>query len=1154
MRLVCRITSVILFLYSVAACSQQPHLSTASSDPVIIEMLKLRAPAPPMGVPGQNSTETNGDQPASFSEPAEDAPLDALGRYWSQLGGPKEKVPSAKVRLRLLEFCEVHPEFLSDLLDSIPTEPGANARAKTLFDKNAKRLGEDWSKKVREHLEEHGYFREEMLVAARTVKDGDEGGDVDNGEALERLAKVDWSDAEPVLKNLAAGNMQRTAVLASGLLYKHAVETDDQQTAAVLRAHLKFVVEDTKAKGYCRDKAAEALLSTNWAGRDEWYLSLFHDPTLRTLFDGIYAFHPLTELEGQDPDHWIPILTKLVDDPSRAVHDSAVSCLITFQLREGRRDALMPLLPWLLDPKWSSADDRLRLIQTVDTLDMKEAIPGLIAVLGQDDAYDRSYAAESLAHFKDPRAVPALWLALSKEKEDDHRRRIIEGLIACSGVTAAQAADAVQDFALFTATAEGRQRWEESTYSWGKIETSANVALGAYIANRGTEDEAAVELLTKRVEALKKVQPALAARLQSIISTWSSRAADLTILRHVQDGTATAHDLWAAIDRRASMQKTVASEVKEMEKQHGLPGAIAAVLLNDRLAELAILSSDDLEATEALLASARLAREPLPLDLVSKLDAAGHPLLQQSVEAFYESDDSSVARKLLLDHHKGEALILGAREVFDPGHHSYDDFNQLEAQLQDEIKTTETGSEVYALLSAGYWGSAGQIILRVHQGGAEIMYANDPARTLKRTLTMEELHSFQQWMTANQSEDLGPLNQRVYDGMQYEYIHLTRDGGRRVFMNNPGIAGSGGSVYDRLCTLFRDLLYASPLTLRYHAEEKVHGFEVLIADSRLLVGQVWKQGNDLRLAVVPNPYPEDVRAANPGALPILDKELAPSKKLSWVSIQAGHLRPAAAPEIFRPDDPLGVVPEKLEADHEENGDHKPLWQLTVGDKTYRLGSWSDRKSGLWQFERKHDPKLVFEGQYFSPVLSADGRWAVLSACKDSWAEPNFVIRVNIETGASDRLPIVEADRVEPLAWIEGRGALIKRYREERVARDPVGPDTPEYWLADPATDKAEIVQGEFAPFEEYAARPLETSKIKGHAWVAIWRAKEVKTEIGLYDKERFIFRPVMDVPDLRFESSQMWIDEDGHQAYIVYGGQLLRVAMPDSFKLEEDSQ
>jgi hypothetical protein len=137
-RLAYRITSITLSLHSAAACCQKALTPTTSSDQLIIKMLKLLAPAPPMGVPGQSSTVTSGDQPASFSEPAEDAPLDVLGRFWAQLDRPGENLPNAKVRLRLLDYCEAHSEFLSDLLKFLPAESEANARVK-MADSTTKR-------------------------------------------------------------------------------------------------------------------------------------------------------------------------------------------------------------------------------------------------------------------------------------------------------------------------------------------------------------------------------------------------------------------------------------------------------------------------------------------------------------------------------------------------------------------------------------------------------------------------------------------------------------------------------------------------------------------------------------------------------------------------------------------------------------------------------------------------------------------------------------------------------------------------------------------------------------------------------------------------------------------------------------------------------
>jgi hypothetical protein len=300
---------------------------------------------------------------------------------------------SDKVRQHLLEYSEQKPDELDDLLLLLPNDPGAFARVKAIYDKNSAAQGEDWSTRVKSYLEIHGgYFHQDLLAEARQIKDDDEMGSPEKHEALERLATVDWTLAEPLLNQFSTGHQPRTAVLAKTLLYRHAVSVRDDASAARLRNDLQAVVADRKALGYSRATALEALLDTEWLGRDDWYISLFHDSTLRSLRDGYQGFSTLREPVGSSPDHWIPIMTRLVSDPDLAVHDNAVTCLIQFQLRSGRKDALEPLLPWLSDRKWSSAPDRLRLIQTVPDLDMKEAVPGLISVVGEEkaDEYERS--------------------------------------------------------------------------------------------------------------------------------------------------------------------------------------------------------------------------------------------------------------------------------------------------------------------------------------------------------------------------------------------------------------------------------------------------------------------------------------------------------------------------------------------------------------------------------------------------------------------------------------------------------------------------------------------------------------------------------------------------------------------------------------------
>lgn len=233
----------------------------------------------------------------------------------------------------------------------------------------------------------------------------------------------------------------------------------------------------------------------------------------------------------------------------------------------------------------------------------------------------------------------------------------------------------------------------------------------------------------------------------------------------------------------------------------GVPAGITAVLLARKDQESAILETGSPEAGASLLASARIVREPLLLDKVIPLLHSSNPALAAAAAAYLETEDSHQARESVLSLHPGEARILGARERYDPGHSTFASFDKLESQLRDEVLHASPDTQIYALLSAGYWGSAGQIIVYVSKNKTELRLVSREGELSGKPLA-GNMAQLLQFIDTHNVDDLGPLNLAVADGMQYEYIHLTRDGGRRVFMNNPGIGDSGGSTYDLLRSAF----------------------------------------------------------------------------------------------------------------------------------------------------------------------------------------------------------------------------------------------------------------------------------------------------------------------------------------------------------------
>jgi hypothetical protein len=156
------------------------------------------------------------------------------------------------------------------------------------------------------------------------------------------------------------------------------------------------------------------------------------------------------------------------------------------------------------------------------------------------------------------------------------------------------------------------------------------------------------------------------------------------------------------------------------------------------LGNFQLVLTQNTEGQRTLLRYARQTREKLPIADVSKLLGSNDSGVARAADKYLETEDSPEARRLYLTRHKGEALILGLRSNEDPGHFSFTAFDELEDQLRKQVKG-EKGVEIYGLLTAGYWGNAGQILVRKSVRAAELRFIEDPARYYSRSLSHVEL-------------------------------------------------------------------------------------------------------------------------------------------------------------------------------------------------------------------------------------------------------------------------------------------------------------------------------------------------------------------------------------------------------------------------------
>ena len=313
--------------------------------------------------------------------------------------------------------------------------------------------------------------------------------------------------------------------------------------------------------------------------------------------------------------------------------------------------------------------------------------------------------------------------------------------------------------------------------SSGHVE-SVPVAIGTLLSRGGflvrrhaqlspeIQDAAAAHVLA-RADALDATNPKTALALREWIEPWAVPAVDAWALRELERGSVRAGAIVALLGRRASLLERFPDRLRELTGAGGMRQGLAAVLLGVARLEQRILAGEDLEAQRALLAAARLVREPLPVRAVATLFGRAEPL-DAAVEAWLVSDDSAEARAAVRSHRPNEYLVLGFGGTW-----------EWEDQVVRAFRRSKD-DEVIALAAAGMMEPSGVLEIHIRGNRATLV-----AEGGKRTLSPALLGELRLDLAAAGADDLGPIETGTSDGIVYEYLHLTRAGGRRVVMNHP---------------------------------------------------------------------------------------------------------------------------------------------------------------------------------------------------------------------------------------------------------------------------------------------------------------------------------------------------------------------------------
>ncbi|HKC86259.1 MAG TPA: HEAT repeat domain-containing protein, partial [Blastocatellia bacterium] len=571
----------------------------------------------------------------------------------------------------------------------------------------------------------------------------------------------------------------------------------------------------------------------------------------------------------RDPDRWIPIISQLIGHGDRNIHNAAALCLAQFVDRPAsklaRKDALAPLLPWLSDPQWAGAldeYDRANLAESMGRLKMHEALPGLIWMIRNEKGYVRSHAADSLAEMRDRWVAPVLREAIQAGKNDDgdySTFSMTQALIACGGLTVEETVAALESCAA-TAEVSMEDRRGDRQLRISSLSESFDIWVGQIVAEQKYTSEALSAAVVERLKSLRKEKPDVAAKLWLIAQQWRFPAIDLELVERVADGSANLDALLMACERRQDLRAHAGVALRELVDAGGYQAGVGAALLGDQAGALEILSGADRAARLALLACARMLREPLPIEKVGGLLKSPDKLLALAAERYLESEDGAEARKLILALHAGEALILGARDRFDPKSEHRKDWVRWEERLREDVKKNQA-DEVFAALRFSYNDTEPFVIrhsaiVRVRNGKAELCKQEDEAREECRQLTDGELQSLRDLYEEVSFDDLTPIGLSGFGlgGSEGELIRLDKSGGRRVYESNlyglrDLLPYKTKKPHAQLEAFFYRLCSTGEFELRYALKAEIKELEVIAADDKHPVNYVCKQGDEVRALV-----------------------------------------------------------------------------------------------------------------------------------------------------------------------------------------------------------------------------------------------------------------------------------------------------------------
>jgi hypothetical protein len=841
-------------------------------------------------------------------------------------------------------------------------------------------------------------------------------------------------------------------------------------------------------------------------------------------------------------DWGLSAIVTLIGHNQRKVHNAAVKCLVDFLIKSGsmvrsldekkRKEIAQKLIPWLTEPNWAAMEVRTGFIRSLTGLNMPELAPGLIWILDHDEApCNRAAAAEALIKYRDPRAIPALRRTLEKEKDEDSREKIVTALVECGGLSDDEMAAAIEAYARITFTREGGQGQEIDRVTRingadKALPLDLKVGIGRTLLKlmpiHGAEGLAV--RLFERAKALRATEPAVAREILSGIEFAPLRAARINLVESIGEGAVDAYSVAQALKDRNALKESAGDELYGLVKRGGYAAGVAAAILNDEREWKSALNGGDAKAQLALLACARLLRDKLPVELVGRLLDSPDRAMARAAESYLEVEDDPEARKLILARHPGEAYIVGDITTIDDKVSRVETVRSWEDGLRKELLGRNGLEAIYAVAfihhSATYFTG---VIMRVRGGKAEMSVYETEGRRRVRWLTESEFEELKNFTARREIEDLGPESYFRDLFGKYEYLRLTKEGGRRIALDDLRRAPKDPTPHEALSGLLYSLSESGEFAVRYNLEDNIPGVEVVFADKNQYVLSVCAEGGEIRALIQENGAEYGQGAVN-----------GEPEWREFSSDKPGDVR----------DEPSACRTSNL-----PSSAPKDATVIRVGRPAQSAGSLfyatHGADGGIWKVAPGMEPVKIVSGDYNSPVITPDGKWLVaIKPANDGRDNVKQLIRRSLQSG--DELVVALAQPAFDY-WLEYVAAHNEVLVLSGAHGGKIGPGD-EGYLLDPVTGTIQPVNGEFRPLLHPISRALQSAGAPNLFWAAIYDREKRVTTFGRYDSKNFVFTPLLEFPELTLSSHDIWVDANGGKIWFVHLGHLLRLPLPAQTK------